>query len=300
MVNVSGMEQNKTHQHHQHEQQHDAALRDDLTWTQYITNLAANKLAPPKSQTSKVLEDFLTRLSEELYVKGEGRVRERLRGGDGDTSTDPELQSREAGKEGTAPQNGLVSANVDLTGAEQVLSQQRLAPEVNVATAKMETFSFAGNQEVARPAGPVQQLHNEIIAGNRWIDVLWQFIAAHQKRVVDPERLGIEPSERMDIQVELIRQIAASYEKLGMLTRPPDSLSEARELKVVDDIRTMALVYVTRSLMDVASPSEIAGDDDDESARKKRRAIEFPRSVVSPYEGISPIDFDPMELLLNV
>ena len=299
MVNVSGMEQNKGHQHHQHEQQHDAALRDDLTWTQFITNLAANKLAPPKSQTSKVLEDFLTRLSEELYVKGEGRVRERLQGGDGDIAQDPAFQSREAGKEGAAPQNGLVSSNVDLAGAEQVLAQQRIAPELNVATAKMETFSFAGNQEISRPTGPVQQLHNEIIAGNRWIDVLWQFIAAHQKRVVDPERLGIEPSERMDIQVDLIRQIAASYEKLGMLTRLPDSLSEARELKVVDDIRTMALVYVTRSLMDVASPSEIAGDDD-ESVRKMRRAIEFPRSVVSPYEGISPIDFDPMELLLNV
>jgi hypothetical protein len=164
----------------------------------------------------------------------------------------------------------------------------------------MDTFSFTGNQEVARPTGPVQQLHNEIIAGNRWIDVLWQFIAAHQKRVVDPERLGIEPSERMDIQVDLIRQLAASYEKLGMLTRLPDSLSEARELKVVDDIRTMALVYVTRSLMDVASPSEIAGDDDHGNPSKKRKAIEFPRSVISPYEGIAPIEFDPMELLLNV
>lgn len=300
MVNVSGMEQNKAHQHHQHEQQHDAAVRDDLTWTQYITNLAANKLAPPKSQTSKVLEDFLTRLSEELYVKGEGRIRERLQGGDGETGKEIAFQSRDLPKEGMALDNGLVASNVDLTGAEQTLARRQNAPELNVATAKMDAFSFAGNQEVARPTGPVQQLHNEIIAGNRWIDVLWQFIAAHQKRVVDPERLGIEPSERMDIQVELIRQIAASYEKLGMLTRLPDSLSEARELKVVDDIRTMALVYVTRSLMDVASPSEIAGDDDDESARKKRRTIEFPRSVVSPYEGISPIDFDPMELLLNV
>jgi len=104
----------------------------------------------------------------------------------------------------------------------------------------------------------------------------------------------------MDIQVELIRQVAASYEKLGMLTRAPDSLSEARELKVVDDIRTMALVYVTRSLMDVASPSEIAVDDEDENARKKKRAIEFPRSVISPYEGIEPIDFDPIDLLVNV
>jgi hypothetical protein len=293
------MEQNKAQQHHQHEQQHDAALRDDLTWTQYITNLAANKLAPPKSQTSKVLEDFLTRLSEDLYVKGEGRIRERLPGGDGDAAQDPAFQSREGGKEGTAAQNGLVAANVDVAGLEQTLLRQQESPQLSMATADMERFSFAGNQEVARPTGPVQQLHNEMIAGNRWIDVLWQFIAAHQKRLVDPERLGIEPSERMDIQVELIRQLAASYDKLGMLTRLPDSLSEARELKVVDDIRTMALVYVTRSLMDVASPSEIAGDDEDVSAKKKR-AIEFPRSVISPYEGIQPIEFDPMELLLNV
>jgi len=294
------MEQNKAQQHHQHEQQHNAAHRDDLTWTQYITNLAANKLAPPKSQTSKVLEDFLTRLSEELYVKGEGRIRERLQGSDGDAAKDPASQSREVAKEGSAPQNGLGAANVDLTGAEQALARPPQAPGVTLTTAEMERLSFTGNQEVVRPTGPVQQLHNEMIAGNRWIDVLWQFIAAQQKRVVDPERLGIEPSERMDIQVELIRQVAASYEKLGMLTRAPDSLSEARELKVVDDIRTMALVYVTRSLMDVASPSEIAGDEDDENARKKKRAIEFPRSVISPYEGIEPIDFDPIDLLVNV
>ena len=298
VVNVNDMEQNKAQQHH-HEQQHDAALRDDLTWTQYITNLAANKLAPPKSQTSKVLEDFLTRLSEELYEKGEGRIRERLGGGDGASDKDRAFQSLDVGKEGSVPPIGLAAANADTMTLEQPLVGQQEAPQLTMATAKMESFSFSGNQDLARPASSVQQLHQEIIAGNRWIDVLWQFIAAHQKRLVDPERLGIEPSERMDIQVELIRQLAASYDKLGMLTRLPDSLSDARELKVVDDIRTMALVYVTRSLMDVASPSEIA-DDNDETSPKKRHTIEFPRSVISPYEGIQPIEFDPMELLVNV
>jgi len=100
----------------------------------------------------------------------------------------------------------------------------------------------------------------------------------------------------MDIQIEMIRQIAASYEKLGMLTRLPDSLSEARECKVVDDIRTMALVYVARSIMDVASPKEI--ENEDESSKNRKQGIEFPRSVVSRYEGISPINFDPMELVM--
>lgn len=290
------MEQNKAHQH-DHHQQHDAAVRDDLTWTQYITNLAANKLAPPKSQTSKVLEDFLTRLSEELYVKGEGRVRERIQSGDSEAPEDPAFQSREAPRNGGIADNGRVFTGASSPGAEEVLVRNQDAPQLNVATADMEDFSFARNQEISRPTGPVQQLHNEIIAGSRWVDVLWNFIATHQKRLIDADRLGIEPSERMDIQVELIRQIAASYEKLDMLTRFPDSLSEARELKVVDDIRTMALVYVTRSMMDVASPSEIA--DDDETSPPKRRIIEFPRSVISPYEGIQPIEFDPNELLLN-
>jgi hypothetical protein len=290
------MEQNKAQQHDHH--QHDAAVRDDLTWTQYITNLAANKLAPPKSQTSKVLEDFLTRLSEELYVKGEGRVRERIQSGDGEAPKDPALQSREAPRNGATPDNGRVFGGTSAPGAEEILVRNQDAPQLNVATADMEDYSFARNQEISRPTGHVQQLHNEIIAGSRWVDVLWNFIATHQKRLIDADRLGIEPSERMDIQVELIRQIAASYDKLDMLTRLPDSLSEARELKVVDDIRTMALVYVTRSLMDVASPSEIA--DDDETNRQKRQTIEFPRSVISPYEGIQPIEFDPNELLLNV
>ncbi|MEY4669438.1 MAG: hypothetical protein RL518_2137 [Pseudomonadota bacterium] len=300
MVSESGMEQNKA-QPHQHEQKLDAAVRDDLTWTQYITNLAANKLAPPKSQTSKVLEDFLTRLSEELYVKGEGRVRERVQGRVEASSKETSSASPDTGasKDRLAPQNGLESRTTDPSVMREALLAQREGAQLNVTPAEVGKLSFSGSQEVSRPTAPVQQLHGELLAGNRWIDVLWQFIAAHQKRLVDPERLGIEPSERMDIQVELIRQLAASYDKLGMLTRLPDSLSEARELKVVDDIRTMALVYVTRSLMDVASPSEIAGDDD-ESARKGERAIEFPRSVISPYEGIQPIEIKPMDLLLNV
>jgi hypothetical protein len=284
----------KAHQHNQQEQQaHLEHVRDDLTWTQFITNLAANKLAPPKSQTLKVLEDHLNRLSEELYVKGEGRTRERLQSGDG-KEADPAIQARSVEKGDAAQQNGLVVGATESLAQTQELVRSQDAPSRDLGTAEVEKFSFAGAQEVARPTGPAQQLHQQLSIGNRWIDVLWQFIAAHQKRLLDPERLGIEPSERMDIQVDMIRQIAASYEKLGMLTRLPDSLSEARECKVVDDIRTMALVYVARSVMDVASPKEIADAEDDEN---KRPIIEFPRSVISPYEGIRPIDFDPLELI---
>jgi hypothetical protein len=285
----------KAQQHQQHEQQaHVEHVRDDLTWTQFITNLAANKLAPPKSQTLKVLEDHLARLSEELYVKGEGRTRERLQGGDGNEE-DPAFQARAVEGGDTAKQNGFAVGAAEALAQNQDLVRSQEAPSLSLGTAAIEQFSFTGSQEIARPTGPVQQLHQQLFVGNRWIDVLWQFIAAQQKRLIDPERLGIEPSERMDIQVDMIRKIAASYEKLGMLTRLPDSLSEARECKVVDDIRTMALVYVARSMMDVASPKEIADDDDDEN---KKRLIEFPRSVISPYEGIRPLEFDPMELIM--
>lgn len=285
----------KAQQHQQHEQQaHVEHVRGDLTWTQFITNLAANKLAPPKSQTLKVLEDHLARLSEELYVKGEGRSRERLQGSDGNEK-DPAFQARAVEGGDTAKQNGLAVGAAEALAQNQDLVRPQEAPSLSLGTAGIEQFSFTGGQEIARPTGPVQQLHQQLSVGNRWIDVLWQFIAAQQKRLIDPERLGIEPSERMDIQVDMIRKIAASYEKLGMLTRLPDSLSEARECKMVDDIRTMALVYVARSIMDVASPKEIADAEDGDT---KKPPIEFPRSVISPYEGIRPIEFDPMELIM--
>ena len=285
----------KAQQNHQHEQQaHVEHVRDDLTWTQFITNLAANKLAPPKSQTLKVLEDHLARLSEELYVKGEGRTRDRLQGGDGNEK-DAASQERAVEKGDGARQVGLAAGAAEALAQNQDLVRPQEAPSLAPGAATIEQFSFAGAQEVARSTGPAQQLHQQLSVGNRWIDVLWQFISAHQKRVFDPERLGIEPSERMDIQVDMIRKIAASYDKLGMLTRLPDSLSEARECKMVDDIRTMALVYVARSMMDVASPKEIADAEDDEN---KKPLIEFPRSVISPYEGIRPIEFDPMELIM--
>lgn len=292
------MEQNPKTQHHHGEQQaHLDHVRDDLTWTQFITNLAANKLAPPKSQTSKVLEDYLTRLSEELYVKREGRIGDRIQGGETGEST-PELQGRaDENSSVGARQGGLAADPSAVRVGNQDLVQPQDAPSLAVGPAGIENFSFNGSQEVARPTGPAQQLHHQLNVGNRWIDVLWQFIVRHQKRILDPERLGIEPSERMDLQVEMIRQIAATYDKLGMLTRLPDSLSEARECKVVDDIRTMALVYVARSIMDVASPKEIADDDDNNDSARKSAAIEFPRSVISPYEGIRPIEFDPMDLV---
>lgn len=285
------------HQHNNEQHAHLANRRDDLTWTQFITNLAANKLAPPKSQTSKVLEDYLNRLSEELYVKREGRVGERVQGSASGENT-AELQDRAGDKPGDdSRKDGLSAGPGTAKAADLDLTRSHDGPALAVGAAEIEHFSFKGSPEVARPTGPAQQLHSELAVGNRWIDVLWHFIVAQQKRILDPERLGIEPSERMDIQVEMIRQIAATYDKLGMLTRLPDSLSEARECKVVDDIRTMALVYVARSIMDVASPKEIADDDEDGNNRTKRQFIEFPRSVVSPYEGIRPIEFDPMDLI---
>lgn len=286
------------HQNNHEQQAHLAERRDDLTWTQFITNLAANKLAPPKSQTSKVLEDYLNRLSEELYVKREGRIGERVQQNSDSGGQSPDSQSRATDRAGEANQkNGLAVDASALQAQNQDLSRAQDGPALAVGSAEIERFSFKASPEISRPTGPAQQLHSELAVGNRWIDVLWQFIVANQKRILDPERLGIEPSERMDIQVEMIRQIAATYDKLGMLTRLPDSLSEARECKVVDDIRTMALVYVARSIMDVASPKEIADDDDGKNNTDKTQYIEFPRSVVSPYEGIRPIEFDPMELI---
>lgn len=296
------MEQNtKIQLQHKHEQQHQNNVehnrRDDLTWTQYITNLAARKLAPPKSQTLKVLEDHLLSLSEELYLKRGDRIGDRIESGPGQgdkrdsqgltiNSTGDGTRQKGPGTAGTAQPAGAL----DNVGSGDIM---RLAE----GPAKLEYASFKAPNAPVPTKAALNNLNQQLHAGSNWINILWQFIVKHQRRIVDPERLGIEPSERMDIQVEIIRQIAASYDKLSLLTHLPASLGAAKECKIVDDIRTMALVYVARSIMDVASPEEIALEDGDDEEENQKHLIAFPRSVISPYEGIEPIEFDPMDLL---
>jgi hypothetical protein len=275
-----------------------------MQWTQYITNLAATKLSQPRSQMVKVLEHHLAQLNEQLSTGDTSRVGERIPSTSLSASGEPRMatQAAEQGKGETrsevSSQNGLAASlneinalnndnGVVIRGTATLASSSSDTNGLRMAGARLE-----------RPNANVQALHNEMIAGSRWIDVLWRFIVANQRRVLDLDRLGVEPSERMDIQVDMIRQIAATYEKLGLLTRLPDSLHEAHECKKVEDIRTMALVYVARKMMDVASPTEISDENDTNGAGKKmKHAMDFPRSVISPFEAIRPIEFDPAEVL---
>jgi hypothetical protein len=296
------MEQSKTHnQAHQHDahDNRDHARRDDMQWTQYITNLAANKLSQPRSQTLKILEQQLARLNEELVTGDSSRVKERLApSGEQRSDGTANEQRREGDGSVTGAQNALAVGVTDPVALNT--DNGLIVGTASLGTGSSDTnaLRFAGAARVERVNPQVQSLNQEMLIGSRWVDVLWQFIVTNQKRVIDLERLGIEPSERMDLQVDMIRQIAATYEKLGLLTRLPDSLHEAHECKKVDDIRTMALVYVARKMMDVASPTEIADENDDGSGSKnKKQRIDFPRSVISPYEGIRPIEFDPAEVL---
>lgn len=296
------MEQSKNHnQAHQHDahEHRDHARRDDMQWTQYITNLAANKLTQPRSQTLKILEQQLARLNEELVTGDASRVKERLVSSGEQTS---DGGAKEQGREGDSPAMVARSALASGTNEPVAINTDNglIVGTASLGTGSSDTSTlrFAGGPRTERVNPQVRSLNQEMLIGSRWVEVLWQFIVANQKRVIDLERLGIEPSERMDLQVDMIRQIAATYEKLGMLTRLPDSLHEAHECKKVDDIRTMALVYVARKMMDVASPAEISDENDDGSgSKKKKQIIEFPRSVISPYEGIRPIEFDPAEVL---
>lgn len=296
------MEHTKNHNHqhdHQHAMHRDAAVRDDRTWTQYLTNLAANKLSQPKTATLKVLEQQLARLNEELGAPDLSRVQNRL-GPAGESSTQgAEEQNREREGAQNAPANALSAGLNDTLAVNTDNGMIRGVPSLITGSSDSDSLRFSGSAQIAKVNPQVERFNQELIAGSRWTDVLWQFIIAHQKRVVDLERLGIEPSERMDLQVDIIRQIAATYEKLGLLTRLPDSLHEAHECKKVDDIRTMALVYVARKMMDVSSPEEISDENDDEdSGKKKKRFLDFPRSVISPYEGIRPIEFDPLTVIM--
>jgi hypothetical protein len=296
------MEQSKTHnQAHQHDahDHRDHARRDDMQWTQYITNLAANKLSQPRSQTLKILEQQLARLNEELVIGDSSRVKERLApSGEQRSDGTANEQRREGDGSVTGAQNALAVGVTDPIALNTDNGLIVGTASLGTGSSDTNTLRFAGAARVERVNPQVQSLNQEMLIGSRWVDVLWQFIVTNQKRVIDLERLGIEPSERMDLQVDMIRQIAATYEKLGLLTRLPDSLHEAHECKKVDDIRTMALVYVARKMMDVASPKEIADENDDGSGGKnKKQRIDFPRSVISPYEGIRPIEFDPAEVL---
>jgi hypothetical protein len=296
------MEQSKTHnQAHQHDahDHRDHARRDDMQWTQYITNLAANKLSQPRSQTLKILEQQLARLNEELVIGDSSRVKERLApSGEQRSDGTANEQRREGDGSVTGAQNALAVGVTDPIALNTDNGLIVGTASLGTGSSDTNTLRFAGAARVERVNPQVQSLNQEMLIGSRWVDVLWQFIVTNQKRVIDLERLGIEPSERMDLQVDMIRQIAATYEKLGLLTRLPDSLHEAHECKKVDDIRTMALVYVARKMMDVASPKEIADENDDGSGSKnKKQRIDFPRSVISPYEGIRPIEFDPAEFL---
>jgi len=296
------MEQSKTHnQAHQHDahDHRDHARRDDMQWTQYITNLAANKLSQPRSQTLKILEQQLARLNEELVIGDSSRVKERLApSGEQRSDGTANEQRREGDGSVTGAQNALAVGVTDPIALNTDNGLIVGTASLGTGSSDTNTLRFAGAARVERVNPQVQSLNQEMLIGSRWVDVLWQFIVTNQKRVIDLERLGIEPSERMDLQVDMIRQIAATYEKLGLPTRLPDSLHEAHECKKVDDIRTMALVYVARKMMDVASPKEIADENDDGSGSKnKKQRIDFPRSVISPYEGIRPIEFDPAEVL---
>ena len=247
------MEQSKTHnQAHQHDahDNRDHARRDDMQWTQYITNLAANKLSQPRSQTLKILEQQLARLNEELVTGDSSRVKERLApSGEQRSDGTANEQRREGDGSVTGAQNALAVGVTDPVALNT--DNGLIVGTASLGTGSSDTnaLRFAGAARVERVNPQVQSLNQEMLIGSRWVDVLWQFIVTNQKRVIDLERLGIEPSERMDLQVDMIRQIAATYEKLGLLTRLPDSLHEAHECKKVDDIRTMALVYVARKMM---------------------------------------------------
>ncbi len=302
------MEQTKAHNQAHGNEAHshvDHARRDDMQWTQYITNLAANKLSQPRSQMVKVLEQHLNRLNEELITGDTSRIGERVSSGVANVDIrgvgqNAEREQRKAGSDFSS-QSGIAASPNEVN----VLNNDNGVIIRGTALLGSSSSDSAGLRAASgrfeRPNANVQALQNEMIAGSRWIDVLWRFIVANQRRVLDLDRLGVEPSERVDLQVDIIRQLAASYEKLGLLTRLPDSLHEAHECKKVDDIRTMALVYVARKMMDVASPTEISDENAGENTgKKKKHPIDFPRSVISPYEAIRPIEFDPAEVLQAV
>jgi hypothetical protein len=298
--------------HKQADQRQDQTRRDAQQRTQVTNNLNANRLAPPRSQSMRAMERQLARMSQDRSSARTGaRGSERI-GSTTSVGSTAQIATPSAPQQGASaleqserPQvterpevrdqkaDALVAADFAALNAANP-SPAMAAPALVLSNADVVQFSSgSGGQNGNNPAALLQRLSQEISVGGRWIDVLWQFILSNQKRVLDLDRLGIEPSERVDLQVDLIREIAATYGKLGLLTRLPDSLNKERETKAIDDIRTFSLVYVARKMMDLAAEEEISNEEE-------KQLPEFPRSVIAPYEGIPTIEIDALALIAQL
>jgi hypothetical protein len=120
-----------------------------------------------------------------------------------------------------------------------------------------------------------------------WVLLLSQMLG------IDLNRVGFEPDELDDIRVLLIKEGARLYEPLQLLSRLPDSLAPEAITKVFEDIRTIAIGYMTFVLM--KRDLETAED-----GVEKNQIQCLPRTITNPFYDIPMIEFDPADILSRI
>jgi hypothetical protein len=236
--------------------------------------MALRVIAPLNSRIGEVLEERFAELYEKLGDSIDPAKRSGMTAANQDQVTkepEPLEQTAAIGLGAQALTQDLGPTPTLTTGP----TSMRAGPGV-VEITLPKPSSLAGVQTKTTPSVESSQVS--------WTWVLSQLLRKNLKR------LGLEPDEMDDIRVFLIKNEAAKYEKLELLSRLPDSLSPEAATKIFEDIRTMAAGYIAYVFVErVKSQVEEQGE--------LKQMPELPRSVISPFYGIETLEFDPEDVL---
>lgn len=274
------MAESKTEQRaHDH-----AAKQDDLLWTTKLaasqSQALAGRLLPSlKSRVAGILDDrfekFFKAVSDEALGQKAGSVEQRLAGepANRDDRTQANVQR-------TQDAVTLVRGAFDAAIGEA----QKFSPSTAGTESRDNRERPATPQQISRRQAHAKDLAKLVDSAQRsWVTFAAQLIGANLKR------LGVEPSELDDIRLHLIREGAASYEELKKLTRLPDSLDPAAELKAVEDIKTLMLAYVVQ-----ATQEQILEDLESDL---EKEPLGFSKPLLNRFSGIPEREIDQAKLL---
>mgnify|MGYP006275246861 CR=1 FL=1 len=261
-----------------------AAQQDDLLWTRKLaagpSQALTGRLLPSlKSRVASLLDErfekFFKTVSEEAAGRKQGSVEQRVR-------AERDLRQEQAAQNTDRTQNAVTQIKGAFDAA--IVEAQRFSPTAAGTESRDNRERPTTPQQLSRRQEHAKELAKLVDTAQRsWVTFAAQLIGANLKR------LGVEPSELDDIRLFLIREGAASYEELKRLTRLPDSLDPAAELKALEDVRTLMLAYVVQ-----ATQEQILADLESES---EVEPLGFPKPLVNRFAGIPEREIDQEKLL---
>jgi len=272
-------------QHKSEQRKEQAAKQDDLLWTQRLAvspgqALSGRGMPTLKSRIAGLLDERFDKLFKSVeaskLAKKEGSIQQRLKG---------EPANRADPKPQATPRTQQAITGVKGAFNEALAQADRFSPRAPDAESRDNTTRRATPQQVARQKAVQQQITRAADASRQsWIVFASQLIGANLKR------LGVEPSELDDIRLFLIREGAASYAELKKLTRLPDSLDPAAELKALEDIKVLMMAYVVQ-----ATQEQILAELETEEEAKD--PLGLPTTVANRFADIPEVEVDPSKLL---